>query len=163
MGDSHVTERVISQLLTELDGIEELKDVTVIAATNRPDIIDTALLRPGRFDKLIYIKTPDEEARKGIFKIHLKKKPLGRDVDIEELAKKTEGYTGADIAAVCNQAVMECMREYIRKVGKIDKEKIKKLKIEKDHLKIALEKVKPISKEDLGKYSAISQKFDQTT
>ena len=163
MGDSHVTERVISQLLTELDGLEELKDVTVIAATNRPDIIDSALLRPGRFDKLVYIKTPDEEARKEIFKIHLKKKPMDKDLDFGELAKKTEGYTGADIAAVCNYAVMERVREYVRKFGKVDKDEIKKLKIDENHLKVALEKVKPISKEDLDKYSNISKKFDQPT
>ena len=161
MSDSHVTERVISQLLTELDGLEELKDVTVIAATNRPDIIDSALLRPGRFDRLIYIKTPDIETRKEIFKIHLKKKPLGKGVDFEDLAKKTEGYTGADIAAVCNQAVMERIREYVKKFGKVDKEEIKKLKIDKNHLKVALEKIKPISKEDLEKYFTISKKFDQ--
>jgi transitional endoplasmic reticulum ATPase len=163
MGDSHVTERVISQLLTELDGLEELKDVTVIAATNRPDIIDSALLRPGRFDKLVYIKTPDEEARKEIFKIHLKRKPLGNDVNFDDLAKKTKGYAGADIAAVCNQAVMERIREYVRKSGKIDKKEIKKLKIEKKYLKVALEKVKPISEENLDKYSNISKKFDQVT
>ncbi|HHO57232.1 MAG TPA: AAA family ATPase, partial [Thermoplasmatales archaeon] len=101
MGDSHVTERVISQLLTELDGLEELRDVTVIAATNRPDIIDPALLRPGRFDRLIYIPPPDKKAREEIFKIHTRKKPLAKDVSIKELAEKTEGYTGADIAAVC--------------------------------------------------------------
>jgi len=162
-GDSHVTERMISQLLTELDGLEDLKDVTVIAATNRPDIIDTALLRPGRFDKLIYIKTPDEEARKEIFKIHLRKKPLAKDIDIDELAKKTEGYTGADIAAVCNQAVMAGIREYIQKHGKVDKEELKKLKVEKRHIETALEKVKPISKSDLDKYTKISERFDQHT
>ena len=160
-GDSHVTERMISQLLTELDGLEDLKDVTVIAATNRPDIIDTALLRPGRFDKLLYIKNPDEEARKEIFKIHLKKKPLADDVDIDELAKKTENYTGADIAAVCNQAVMEGIREYIKKYGKVDKEELKKLKVERRHIEKALEKAKPISKNDLEKYTKISEKFDQ--
>ena len=162
-GDSHVTERVISQLLTELDGLEELKDVTVIAATNRPDIIDSALLRPGRFDKLLYVKTPDEKARKEIFKVHLRKKPLAKDVDIDDLAKKTEGYTGADIAAVCNQAVMIGIREYIRKFGKIDKDELKKLKVEKRHLEEALKMVKPISKEDLERYTRISKKFDQTT
>ncbi|RLI55562.1 MAG: AAA family ATPase, partial [Candidatus Thorarchaeota archaeon] len=147
--------------LTELDGLEDLKDVTVIAATNRPDIIDTALLRPGRFDKLIYIKTPDEEARKEIFKIHLRKKPLAKDINIDGLAKKTEGYTGADIAAVCNQAVMASIREYIQKHGKVDKEKLKQLKIEKRHIETALEKVKPISKSDLDKYTKISERFDK--
>ncbi len=162
IGDSHVTERVISQLLTELDGLEELKDVTVIAATNRPDIIDPALLRPGRFDKLIYIKPPDLEARKEIFKIHLKKKPLAEDVNLEELAKKTEGYTGADIAAVCNEAVMSSIREYIQKHGKIDKKELEKLKLEMRHLNEALEKVKPMPKEELEKYTRIAEKFNQT-
>ena len=162
-GDSHVTERMISQLLTELDGLEDLKDVTVIAATNRPDIIDTALLRPGRFDKLIYIKTPDEEARKEIFKIHLSKKPLTKDIDIDELARKTEGYTGADIAAVCNQAVMASIRDYIKEHGKVDKEELKKLKVEKHHIERVLEKVKPISKNDLDKYKKILERFDKNT
>ncbi len=162
IGDSHVTERVISQLLTELDGLEELKDVTVIAATNRPDIIDPALLRPGRFDKLIYIKPPDLEARKEIFKIHLKKKPLAEDVNLEELAKKTEGYTGADIAAVCNEAVMSSIREYIQKHGKVDKKELEKLKLEMRHLNEALEKVKPMPKEELEKYTRIAEKFNQT-
>jgi len=115
--DSHVTERVISQILTELDGLEELRDVTVIAATNRPDIIDPALLRPGRFDRRIYVKLPDREARKEIFRIHTRKKPLAKDVDLDKLAGKTEGYTGSDIAAVCNEAVMLAIREHINKGG----------------------------------------------
>ncbi|RLF50056.1 MAG: AAA family ATPase, partial [Thermoplasmata archaeon] len=85
------------------------------------------------------------------------------DVDIDDLAKKTEGYTGADIAAVCNQAVMIGIREYIRKFGKIDKDELKKLKVEKRHLEEALKMVKPISKEDLERYTRISKKFDQTT
>ncbi len=161
LGDTHVTERVISQLLTELDGLEELRDVTVIAATNRPDIIDPALLRPGRFDRLIYIPPPDKEARKEIFKIHTRKKPLAKDVDLDELAEKTEGYTGADIAAVCNEAVMAAIREYISKGGKMDKEEIKKLKIEKRHFEEALKNVKPIAKEELERYVEIAKKFER--
>src|SRR5205823_10595954 len=94
-GDSHVTERVISQLLTELDGLEILTNVIVIAATNRPDIIDPALLRPGRFDRLLYVPPPDRDSRVQIIKIHTKKKPLADDIDIEELANHTDGYTGA--------------------------------------------------------------------
>ncbi|MBN2599634.1 MAG: CDC48 family AAA ATPase, partial [Candidatus Thermoplasmatota archaeon] len=93
-GSSQVTERMISQLLTELDGLESLKDVTIIAATNRPDMIDSALLRPGRFDKLIAIQLPDLDARKEILKIHTTEKPLAANVDLEKLAKQTEGYTG---------------------------------------------------------------------
>ncbi|MEM2454845.1 MAG: CDC48 family AAA ATPase, partial [Candidatus Bathyarchaeia archaeon] len=130
-GDSHVTERVISQLLTEMDGIEELRGVIVLAATNRPDIVDPALLRPGRFDKLLYVPLPDLEARKEILGIHLRRKPLAEDVDIEELAKKTEGYTGADLAAICNTAVMLAIREHVmnNKTPEEAKKSLKELKV----------------------------------
>jgi transitional endoplasmic reticulum ATPase len=114
-GDSHVTERVISQLLTELDGLEILTNVIVIGATNRPDIIDQALLRPGRFDRLLYVPQPDLDSRIQIIKIHTKKKPLTDDVKIEELAKHTDGYTGADIASLSSAAVMLALREHISK------------------------------------------------
>ena len=158
--DSHVTERVVSQILTELDGLEELQGVVVIAATNRPDIIDPALLRPGRFDRLVYIPPPDSKAREEIFKIHLRGKPLAEDVNIEELAKKTENYTGADIAAVCNEATMLAIREYVQSGGKIDKGEIKKkLKIEKRHLEEAIKKIKPMSKEELERYVKIAERF----
>jgi len=160
LGDTHVTERVISQILTELDGLEELRDVTVIAATNRPDIIDPALLRPGRFDRLIYIPPPDKDARKEIFRIHTRKKPLDKDVDIDELAERTEGYTGADIAAVCNEAVMAAIREYVSE-GKFEKEKMDKIKIGKRHFEEALKIVKPITKEELERYIRIAEKFEK--
>ena len=138
--DSKVTERVISQLLTEMDGLERLHNVIVIGATNRPDMLDSALLRPGRFDRLVYIGYPDFEARKSIFYIHTKGKPLAKDVDLEELAKKTENYSGADIAAVCQEAVMNSIRRYIQggQKGDIEKHTITK----EDFLK-ALEKVPP--------------------
>ncbi len=100
-GDSHVTERVISQMLTELNGLEVLTNVVVIAATNRPDIIDPALLRPRRFDRLLYVPPPDFESRKQIIRIHTQKKPLADDLNIDKLAEKMDGYTGADIAALC--------------------------------------------------------------
>ena len=160
-GDSHVTERVISQLLTEMDGLEELRGVVVIAATNRPDIIDPALLRPGRFDKLLYVPPPDIEARKEILKIHLRKKPLAEDVDIEELARRTEGYTGADLAAVCNTAVLLAIREHI--VGNKDPEEVKKnvksIKVCRRHFEEALRKVKPISQRELEMYKKIAEEF----
>ncbi|MEM2121644.1 MAG: CDC48 family AAA ATPase [Candidatus Woesearchaeota archaeon] len=111
--DSHVTDRVLNQLLTEIDGLEELNDVVVIGATNRPDILDDALLRPGRFDRIIFIPLPDEKARLEIFKIHTAKMPL-KGVDLEELAKKTEGYTGSDIEAVCREAAMLALRKNIK-------------------------------------------------
>ncbi|MEM2959367.1 MAG: CDC48 family AAA ATPase [Candidatus Jordarchaeaceae archaeon] len=147
-GDSHVTERVISQILTELDGLEELKGVTVIAASNRPDIIDPALLRPGRFDQLIYIPLPDFETRKKIFEVHLRGKPLAGNVNIDKLAEETDGYSGADIAAVCNEAVMAAIREYIAKNGKDLSGKEEKIdcKITMEHLEEALTKVKPMSR-----------------
>ncbi|MFW9856866.1 MAG: CDC48 family AAA ATPase [Candidatus Thorarchaeota archaeon] len=111
-GDSSgVNERVISQLLTELAGIEPLRDVVVLAATNRPDMIDPALLRPGRFDRVVYIPPPDEEGRKQILEIHTKEMPLATDVDLERLAKETEFYVGADLEAVCREAGMLALRE----------------------------------------------------
>jgi transitional endoplasmic reticulum ATPase len=113
MGDNQVTERVISQILTELDGLEELQDIVIIGATNRPDMIDPALLRPGRFDRLLYVPIPDLEARKEIFRVHLKGKPLAQNISIDDLASKTEGYSGADIQSVAETASMNAIRRYI--------------------------------------------------
>ena len=117
---SAVTDKVVNQLLTELDGMEEPKDVVVIAATNRPDIIDPALLRPGRLDRVILVPVPDEKARLDIFKIHTRGMNLAEDVSLEELAKKTEGYTGADIEALCREAAMLAVRESIGKPWEIE-------------------------------------------
>ncbi len=111
--DQGVSERVISQLLTEMDGITDLENIVVLAATNRPDMLDPAVLRPGRFDKLIYVNAPDEKARLEIFKIYTKNMPLAKDVNIEELALTTKGYSGADIKAVCNEAGMNALRRDI--------------------------------------------------
>ncbi len=111
--DSHVTERVISQFLTELDGIEELKGVVVLAASNRPDIIDPALLRAGRFDFQLELPIPDEKTRLEIFRIHTKGKPLADEVDLQSLAEATEGMVGSDIEAVCRRASMLAIREFI--------------------------------------------------
>ena len=111
--DSGVTERAVSQLLTEMDGIAALEDVVVIGATNRPDILDPAILRPGRFDRAIYVPPPDEKARLEIFKIHTRGMPLAEDVDLEKLAKMTQGYSGADIEAVCREAAMNALRRDI--------------------------------------------------
>jgi len=117
-GDSQVTERVVSQLLTEMDGLEELKGVVVLGATNRPDIIDEALLRPGRFDKILRVPPPDKEGRTEILKIHTKKKPLAKDVDIAKLADLTEGFTGAQLAAVANNASIEAIKRFVKIHGK---------------------------------------------
>ncbi len=109
-GDSGASERVISQLLTELDGIEALENIVVIGATNRPDIIDPAVLRPGRFDRLIYVPSPDERTRIQIFKTHTKGMPLSKDVNLEELGRMSIGYSGADIEAVCREAALNALR-----------------------------------------------------
>jgi len=164
VGDSHVTERVVSQLLTELDGLEELRDVVVIAATNRPDLIDPALLRPGRIERHVYIPPPDKEARKEIFKIHLRGKPLAEDVKIEELAERTDGYTGADIEALCREAGMLAIREAVSRAKdeKEIKEIAKNIKIEKRHFEEALKKIKPsLTKEDLRRYESLIKDFQK--
>jgi len=159
MGDSHVTERVISQFLTEIDGLEDLNDVTVIAASNRPDIIDPALLRPGRFDRSILVPTPDGEARVEIFKIHTSGKPLAEDVKIEELAEKTENFTGADIAAICNEAVMLAIREYISQGGKMDKEELAKSKVTMEHFEEAISRIEPMPSSELDSYRKALSRF----
>ena len=113
---SHVSDRVINQILTELDGIENLRGVIVLAATSRPDLLDTALLRPGRFDTHIYTPLPGQETREKIFKVHTKKMSLKKDVDFGDLARRTEHYSGADIAAVCREAVMDVVRKAVKRV-----------------------------------------------
>jgi transitional endoplasmic reticulum ATPase len=112
--DSGVSERVISQLLTEMDGIMTLEDVVIVAATNRPDIVDPAVLRPGRFDRLIYVPEPDEKARFEIFKLYTKDMPLAKDVDLPHLANATKSYSGADIDALCREAAMNALRNDVK-------------------------------------------------
>ncbi len=129
---SHVTETVVNQLLSEMDGLEELKEVIVIAATNRPDMVDSALLRPGRFDKLILIPAPDLETRKRIFEVHTKRVPIAKDIDLDKLAKLTDSYSGADIEAVVREAALNALRE--NKQAKI---------VEQKHFDKALKEVKP--------------------
>ena len=148
-GDSGVTERIVNQLLSEMDGLERSKGVVVIGATNRPDILDPALLRPGRFDRLIYVPPPDKEARYEIFKIHTRKMPLAKDVDLWELAEMTEGYTGADIEAVCIEAALNAAREDIN--AKL---------VRRDHFMKALEKVGPsLSPEMIAEYKRMAEEL----
>src|SRR5438876_3341778 len=163
-GDSNVTERVISQFLTEMDGLEELRNVVIIAATNRPNIVDSALLRPRSFDRMLPVPPPDLEARKQIFRIHTKKAPLADDVKPDELARKTEGYTGADIASICNTAVMLSIKEHIGKAKDPEdaKKRAKGLKVAKRHYDEAMQKVKPISSQELRMYERFSQQFADT-
>jgi len=112
--DSGVSERVISQLLTEMDGIVTLQDIVVIAATNRPDMVDSAVLRPGRFDRLIYVPEPDEQSRLQVFKIYTKGMPLSKDVDLNQLAVATKYYSGADIESLCREAAMHTLRRDVK-------------------------------------------------
>jgi transitional endoplasmic reticulum ATPase len=146
--DSHVTERIVNQLLTEMDGLESLSDVVVIAATNRPDMVDTALLRPGRFDRVIMTPPPDKKAREEIFKIHTKGMPL-EGVSLSTLAEKTENYVGADIESVCREAAILALQE-----------DIKASKVTAAHFDKALKKVFPsVTKEIENAYNDIGKHF----
>lgn len=147
--DSRTSERVLNQLLTEMDGLETLRDVVVIAATNRPNLLDLAILRPGRFDRLVYVGSPDRRGRLKIFKIHTNNTPLAENVDLEILSDETEGYVGADIESVCREAVMLALRE------NFDIERI-----EMRHFREALKKVKPTITENVAEfYQKIEAQF----
>ncbi|WP_436935493.1 CDC48 family AAA ATPase [Halovenus marina] len=162
-GDSGVGERVVSQLLTELDGLEELEDVVVIATTNRPDLIDAALLRPGRLDRHIHVPVPDAEARRKIFAVHTRDKPLADDVDLDDLADRTDGYVGADIEAVCREASMAASREFINSVDPDDvDETVGNVRVTSDHFEQALKEVQPSVTEDTREqYEEIEERFTQ--
>ncbi len=183
IGGSRVTERVVNQLLTEMDGIETAEDVFVIAATNRPDILDEALLRPGRFDRIVYVPPPDEEAMKEIVEIHTRDMPLDEDLtpeDIVEILRRKEKehdakYSGADIEAICMEAGMLAMREALEELKRIEKEAeseeeledrkealLEELKVEKRHFEKAAEKVKPsIPREKLEEYEKLKEEYQR--
>jgi len=147
--DSGVTERVVSQILTEIDGMEELADVVIIAATNRPELVDPALLRPGRFDRFIYIKAPTEVARRDILAIHTKGMPLARGINLAELAKGTNNFSGADLKSLCNEAAMLALRENID--ARI---------VEKRHFEVALKKVgASLDEKDSMRYKQIIEEI----
>ncbi len=148
--DNQVTERVVSQLLTEMDGLEELKGVVVLGATNRADIIDEALLRPGRFDRLLEVPAPDKEARIQILKIHTRKKPLAKDVDLAKLADMTEGYTGAELASIANAAVIAAIKQYIKTHGKEADESTADLSVNMRDFEGAIQKLKRKRSGDFG-------------
>ena len=137
--DSHVTENIVSQILTEIDGLEELHNVLIIGATNRLDIVDEALLRPGRFDRIIEVTNPDSKGRKHIFEIHTKKKPLENNVNITKLIEITDGFSGAEMAAITNRAALVALKRYV--VGK--SQNIKEIKITQQDLIDAVDKVRP--------------------
>jgi transitional endoplasmic reticulum ATPase len=143
------SERVVNQLLAELDGLETLKDVVVIGATNRPDIIDPALLRSGRFDRLLFVGPPDRAGRLEILRIHTKKTPNGDDVSLEELAELTESFVGSDLESLCREAVMLALRE--------DPEASE---VEMRHYREALKRVRPSFEENMGRYyERINERF----
>ncbi len=158
-GSSHVTESIVSQFLTELDGLEELKNVVVIGATNRPDMIDPALLRPGRLEQHIFIPPPDEAGRKQILEVYLKriKDMLAEDIDADALIKATDGFVGADIKALVREAKMIAIREFISKVGNLDAAEIENaltnVKVYKHHFDEALKRVRP-SLDKVGRLAA---------
>jgi len=141
--DLHVTENVVSQILTEIDGLEELNNVLIIGATNRLDIVDEALLRPGRFDRIIKVPNPDEKGRQHIFEIHTKKKPLDSDVKISEIVKITDNFSGAEIASVANRAAIAALKRYVSGKSK----NVKEIKITQQDLIDAVDKVRPQKKE----------------
>jgi len=144
-----VTERMVNQLLTEMDGLEELTDIVVIGSTNRPDMIDPALLRPGRFDRIISTGVPDKQTRVEIFKIHTKNMPLAKDVDLEKLVEQTSGFVGADVEGLCREAGLLALRENM----KCEEVKMK-------HFNEALKKIKPsISSEQMKKYQEIEETY----
>jgi len=144
---SRVMERVVNQLLAELDGLESLKDVMVIAATNRPDILDPALLRSGRFDRMLLVGPPDRQGRYEILKIHAAKTPRGEDVSLDELAELTDGYVGSDLDNLCREGAMLALREGLDRV-------------EMRHYREALKKVRPSVEEHmLSYYERIGERF----
>ena len=161
--DSGVGERVVSQLLTELDGIESLEDVVVIATSNRPDLIDSALLRPGRLDRHVHVPVPDEEARRAILDVHTRNKPLADDVDLDKLARKTEGFVGADVEALAREASMAASREFINSVSpeEVD-ESVGNVRVTMAHFEDALEEIGPsVTEETRERYDEIEEQFDR--
>ncbi len=149
---SGVTEKVVNQLLTEMNGLQEMKDVVVIGATNRPDLLDSALLRPGRFDRIVLVSIPDAKSRKEVFKLHTRKMPLAKDVKLDELIPKTEGYVGADIESVCREAAMLALRDDMASRD-----------VKMKYFLEALKKVKPSASKDIeAMYQQFNEQFRKT-
>ncbi|EHQ35950.1 CDC48 family AAA ATPase [Methanoplanus limicola] len=156
---SHVTESVVSQILTELDGLEELKDVIVLGATNRPDMLDEAMMRPGRLDRIIYVPPPDITGREKIFEVYLKdaRDLLATDIGVKELVEKTEGFVGADIEMIVREAKLGAMREFIAAMAeRSDEEKadaLANVRLTKKHFEDALKRVKgTLDKDSIEEY-----------
>ena len=144
-----VSDQMVNTLLAEIDGLQELNNVVVIGATNRPDIMDSELLRPGRFDRLLLVPPPNKNGRLEILNIHTKEMPLAKDVNLDEISKKTECYVGADLKSVCREAGILSLRE-----------DIKAKEVTKAHFETALRKVKPtVSPELMDKYKEIEEDY----
>jgi transitional endoplasmic reticulum ATPase len=153
---ARVGERVLNQLLTEMDGVEELHNVVIIAATNRPDLLDPALLRPGRFDKLLLVPAPDEKARLEILKVHTREMPLDKSVDFNKLVKQTNGYAGADIEGLCREAAMMALREALRNHVALEKKKITM-----EHFNQGIKKVRPsLGKQIMAAYESFLKRHE---
>ncbi len=149
-GDSNVTDRIVNQLLTEMDGMEEMENVIVIGGTNRPDIIDPALVRPGRFDRAMLVPAPDEEARLEILKVHTRDVPITEDVDLEKIAKDTKGFVGADLEYLVREAAMSSIRESPEESQKVTMK----------HFDKAMDEVGPSVDEEVNRnYEKFSEKF----
>ncbi|MHA2088558.1 MAG: CDC48 family AAA ATPase, partial [Promethearchaeota archaeon] len=150
---THTFASIVNQILVEMDGIENRKGIVIIASTNRPDIVDPAFLRPGRFDRLIFVKDPDYEARLKILQVHTKNMPLAEDVSLKNIAQNTVGYSGADLENVCREAGMEAIREKMEDLEKI----------ENKHFEFALDKIKStLPKEIVDRYENIAKQISES-
>ena len=151
-GSSQVAERVLAQLLTEMDGVVSLANVTVVAATNRPDMMDRALLRPGRLDRVVYVPLPDLQTRRQVLSIHTKNIPIDDSVDLDAIAENTEGYSGAEVAAICNESALAALEEMTEADA-----------VTSEHFNKALLSVKPRIKAELIQiYNEFQNKHDKS-
>lgn len=162
-GENNVGERVVSQLLTELDGLENLEDVVVVATTNRPDLIDSALLRPGRLDRHVHVPIPDEDARRAVLEVHTRGVPLSDDVDLDTVARRTEGFVGADIEALCREATMQATRGLISELDPEEEEYDETTRsVTMEDFEEALQEVSPSITEDTKEeYEEIEERFEK--
>lgn len=164
-GDNNVGERVVSQLLTELDGLENLEDVVVIATTNRPDLIDSALLRPGRLDRHVHVPVPDVEARRAVLQVHTRGVPIADDVDLDTIARQTDGFVGADIEALVREATMQATRELVHQFDPDDEELSETTReVTMAHFEHALGEVQPsVTDETREEYDEIEERFQRNS
>lgn len=162
-GDNNVGERVVSQLLTELDGLENLEDVVVIATTNRPDLIDSALLRPGRLDRHVHVPVPDVKSRRAVLNVHTEGVPLDDSVDLDEIAERTDGFVGADIEALCREATMQATRELVKDLDPDQDEYESTTKtVTMEDFEYALTQVTPsVTEETKEEYEEIEDRFEK--